>query len=127
MEGTPIVLHFGEAQVSGVLNGTETARAFADRLPVRIRMSGTGIDFCGPLPFELPCEESQIGFGWNNGDINYNPGGGWFAVLFDDEQNSRRYGDQVNIGRVTSPLADLHALSGSYDVLVEEAPEEEGR
>lgn len=44
-------------------------------------------------------------------------------MLFDDEQNSRRYGDQVNMGRVTSPLADLHALSGSYDVRIERAAE----
>lgn len=123
MSETPIIMHFGETAIRGVLNDTETARAFADRLPVRIRVSGTGIDFCGPMPFALPYEQEQVGFGWINGEINYNPGGGWFAVLFDDEENSRRYGDQVNMGRVTSPLEALYALSGAYEVLVEKAAE----
>ena len=123
MAETRIVMHFGATDVHGVLNETETARAFADRLPVSIRVSGTGVDFCGQMPFKLPCSQDQIGFGWTNGDINYNPGGGWFAVLFDDEQNSRRYGDQVNMGRVVSPLDDLRALSGSFDVRIERSAE----
>lgn len=121
MSSTPIVMHFGDTEVRGALNDTDTARAFAEHLPARIRVSGTGIDFCGPMPFELPYEQGQVAFGWKNGAINYNPGGGWFAVLFDDEENSQRYGDQVNMGHVTSPLETLHALSGSYEVLVEKA------
>lgn len=82
-------------------------------------MSGTGIDFCGQMPFELPYEPAQVKHGWKNGNINYNPGGGWFAVLFDNEENFQRYGDQVNMGRVTCPLEVLHGLSGGYEVLVE--------
>ncbi len=122
-----IVMHFGDERIEGVLGDSETARAFAALLPVRVRVSGTGIDFCGAAPFELPYEKSQVGFGWTNGDINYNPDGGWFAVLFDGEQDSRRYGDQVNIGRVTSPLERLHALSGAYEVLVERVSDREDR
>lgn len=121
MEEARIIMRFGETAVHAVLNDTETARAFADRLPVRVRVSGTGIDFCGQMPFSLPYEDAQVKHGWTNGDVNYNPGGGWFAVLFDDEENSRRYGDQVNMGRVTDPLSVLHGLSGSYEVLVEKA------
>lgn len=121
MSETSIIMHFGDTAVGAVLNDTDTARAFAEKLPARIHVSGTGIDFCGQMPFELPYEEGQVGRGWTNGDVNYNPGGGWFAVLFDDEENSQRYGDQVNMGRVTSPLDALHELSGSYEVLVEKA------
>lgn len=98
---------------------TPRPRAFAVKLPCRIHVSGTGIDFCGQMPFELPYEPAQVKHGWKNGNINYNPGGGWFAVLFDNEENSQRYGDQVNMGRVTCPLEVLHGLSGSYEVLVE--------
>ena len=119
MGETAIVMHFGDAKVHGVLDGTETARAFAEHLPTRIRVSGTGIDFCGSMPFSLPYEEERVGFGWSNGDINYNPDGGWFAILFDDEANSKRYGDQVNMGRVTDALDVFLSLSGSYDVLIE--------
>ncbi len=116
-----IILHFDDVEVKGILNDTETARAFASKLPCRIRVSGAGIDFCGQMPFELPYQQDQVKRGWKNGNINYNPGGGWFVVLFDDEENSQRYGDQVNIGRVTCPLEVLHELSGSYDLLIEKA------
>ena len=114
-------MRFGDATISAELNDSETARTFAQNLPTTIHVNGTGIDFCGRMPFELPYEDSQVGHGWTNGDVNYNPGGGWFAVLFDDEANSKRYGDQVNMGRVTSPLDMLHELSGSYDLYIERA------
>lgn len=121
MSEISITLHFGDTPVSGVLNGTETARAFARELPCRIRVSGTGVDFCGQMPFKLPYRAEQVQHGWKNGSINYNPGGGWFAVLFDGEEGSHRYGDQVNMGQVTCPLEVLHGLSGSYELLVEKA------
>ena len=118
---TRINLHFGETTIPAELNDSETAVAFARRLPVTIHVSGTGIDFCGRMPFALPYDESQVGRGWINGDVNYNPGGGWFALLFDDQENSRRYGDQVNMGRVIGRLGVLHELSGSYDLVIERA------
>lgn len=118
---TKIKMRFGETTVQAELNDTETARAFAHRLPTTINVSGTGIDFCGRMPFDLPYEESQVGRGWSNGDVNYNPGGGWFALLFDDEENSKRYGDQVNMGHVIGQLDVLHELCGSYDLVIERA------
>lgn len=118
---TKVNMRFGKVSIPAELNDTETARAFASKLPTTIRVNGTGIDFCGRMPFDLPYEEEQVGRGWTNGDVNYNPGGGWFALLFDDEENSARYGDQVNMGRVTGPLDVLHKLSGSYDLVIERA------
>ncbi|MCH3944069.1 MAG: cyclophilin-like fold protein [Atopobiaceae bacterium] len=114
-----ITMRFGQTEVGATLNDSETARAFAKGLPVTIRVSGTGIDLCGRMPSELPYEQRQVHRGWQDGDVNYNPGGGWFAVLFADEENSMRYGDQVNIGRVDGDLAVLRGLSGSYDLVIE--------
>ena len=118
---TKINMRFGDVSVPAELNDTATALAFSQKLPATIRVSGTGIDFCGRMPFELPYEEARVGRGWANGDVNYNPSGGWFAVLFDDEESSSRYGDQVNMGRVTGPLDALRGLSGSYDLTIERA------
>ena len=56
--------------------------------------------------------------GWTDGDLNYNPSGGWLAIFFDDERNSMRYGDQLTIGRVDGPLEVLRALDGRLDVLL---------
>jgi hypothetical protein len=39
--------------------------------------------------------------------------------LFEDEEVSEQYGDQVNIGVITCPLETISALEGSYDVRIE--------
>ncbi len=114
-----IVMHFADVTVPAQLNDTAAARAFAALLPVAVRMSASAVGVCGAAPFELPVNSASIHRGWANGDINYNPGGGWLAVFFDDEENSPRYGDQLTIGRVTGPLIPLHTLIGTYDVLIE--------
>ncbi|MCH3942860.1 MAG: cyclophilin-like fold protein [Atopobiaceae bacterium] len=114
-----ITMRFGSTEVGATLDDSETARAFAEKLPTTIHVSGTGVDFCGRMPFELPYEQRQVHRGWKDGDVNYNPGGGWFAVLFADEENSMRYGDQVSMGRVDGDLSVLRGLSGTYDLTIE--------
>ena len=114
-----IAMHFGDVNVSARLNDTAAARAFVALLPVTVRMSASAVGICGAAPFRLPADPASVHRGWVNGDINYNPGGGWLAVFFDDEENSLRYGDQLTIGRIAGPLAPLHALAGTYDVLIE--------
>ena len=117
-----IRLKFGGTDVLAELNDTETARAFSSLLPVTIHVSGTGVDFCGRMPFSLPYEQGQVHSGWTNGDVNYNPGGGWLAVLYDGEEGSERYGDQVVMGRIApDDLPRMRGLSGSYDLVVERA------
>ena len=119
---TDIKLIFGHTTVKATLNDSATARAFAAKLPTTVSVSGTGIDFCGPMPFSLPYEDEQVHHGWTNGDLNYNPGGGWLALLYGGEEDSMRYGDQVIMGRVEGEdLERVSALSGSYDLRIERA------
>jgi hypothetical protein len=120
-----ISLRFGDTTVTAELNDTETARSFTSHLPATIHVNGTGVDFCGRMPFSLPYEQSQVHHGWKNGDVNYNPGGGWFAVLYDDEENSMGYGDQVVMGRIAEEdLSRIRKLSGSFDLVVEPVKQE---
>ncbi len=117
---TRIKLTFGDTVAYAELNETATAKAFAGKLPTTIRVGGTGIDFCGQMPFSLPYDEAQVHNGWTNGDVNYNPHGGWFAILYGGEEDSQRYGDQVVMGRLEGEeLAKVQALGGSYDLHVE--------
>ena len=71
------------------------------------------------LPLSLPADPVLVHRGWTDGDLNYNPAGGWLAIFFDDERNSMRYGDQLTIGRVEGSLEPLRALEGRLDALIE--------
>ena len=57
--------------------------------------------------------------GWTNGDLNYNPRGGWLAVLFGGEEGSAAYDDQVTMGAVDGPLSVFKQLEGAFALRIE--------
>ena len=124
--GTKILLHFGDTVIPGVLNDSETAQALIAKLPYTQHMSRYSHDFCG-VTEDLPYNEEEEHYGWLNGDIDYAIDAPYFTILFEDQDASKIYGSQVNIGVITCPLADIADLKGSYDVLIEldESEEEE--
>lgn len=116
--GTKINMYFGDTLITGVLNDCETAKAFIERLPMTQHVSRYSHDFCG-VTEDLPYNEDEVHYGWLNGDIDYAINAPYFTILFEDEDVSEQYGDQVNIGVITVPLSEIAALNGSYDVRVE--------
>ena len=104
--------------IPGVLNDSETAQALIAKLPYTQHMSRYSHDFCG-VTEDLPYNEEEEHYGWLNGDIDYATDAPYFTILFEDQDASEIYGSQVNIGVITCPLADIAALNGSYDVLIE--------
>ena len=121
--GTKILLHFGDTVIPGVLNDSETAQALIAKLPYTQHMSRYSHDFCG-VTEDLPYNEEEEHYGWLNGDIDYATDAPYFTILFEDQDSSEVYGNQVNIGVITCPLADIAVLNGSYDVLIELDPGE---
>ena len=116
--GTKIVMHFGDTVIPGVLNDNETSRALIAKLPYTVRMNSYSHDFCG-VTEELPYKESEVHYGWLNGDIDYAINAPYFTILHSDEENSEQYGYQVNIGVITCELEKIRALRGNYDVRIE--------
>ena len=116
--GTKINMYFGDTLITGVLNDCETAKAFIERLPMMQHVSRYSHDFCG-VTEDLPYNEDEVHYGWLNGDIDYAINAPYFTILFEDEDVSEQYGDQVNIGVITVPLSEIAALEGSYDVRIE--------
>ena len=93
-------------------------------MPTRIPMEGgTKINmYFGDtliVTEELPYNEDEVHYGWLNGDIDYAIDAPYFTILFEDEDTSEQYGDQVNIGVITCPLEEISKLEGSYDVRIE--------
>ena len=116
--GTKINMYFGDTLITGVLNDCETAKAFIERLPMTQHVNRYSHDFCG-VTEDLPYNEDEVHYGWLNGDIDYAINAPYFTILFEDEDVSEQYGDQVNIGVITVPLSEIAALEGSYDVRIE--------
>lgn len=116
--GTKINMYFGDTLITGVLNDCETAKAFIEKLPMTQHVSRYSHDFCG-VTEDLPYNEGEVHYGWLNGDIDYAINAPYFTILFEDEDVSEQYGDQVNIGVITVPLSEIAALNGSYDVRIE--------
>ena len=116
--GTKINMYFGDTLITGVLNDCDTAKAFIEKLPMTQHVSRYSHDFCG-VTEDLPYNEDEVHYGWLNGDIDYAINAPYFTILFEDEDVSEQYGDQVNIGVITVPLSEIAALEGSYDVRIE--------
>ncbi len=123
--GTKILLHFGDTVIPGILNDSETAQALIAKLPYTQHMNRYSHDFCG-VTEDLPYNKEEEHYGWLNGDIDYATDAPYFTILFEDQDGSEIYGNQVNIGVISCPLGDIAALDGSYDVLIELDKSEEG-
>ena len=115
---TRIPMEFGDTLITGVLNDSETAKALIEKLPMTQHVNRYSHDFCG-VTEDLPYNEDEVHYGWLNGDIDYAIDAPYFTILFEDEEVSEQFGDQVNIGVITVPLSEIAALEGSYDVRIE--------
>lgn len=116
--GTKINMYFGDTVIPGVLNDSQTAKALIEKLPYTQKVSRYSHDFCG-VTEDLPYDESEVHYGWLNGDIDYATDAPYFTILFEDEDVSEKYGNQVNIGVITCPLEDISRLEGEFDVRIE--------
>lgn len=117
--GIKINIRIGDAVVPATLNDSQTSRAFAERLPLSLNMTNSGLDFCGVLPEALPYDEKQVHNGWLNGDIDFATDGNWLAILYAGEEKSKTHGYQVNMGKVNCGLSSLANLAGTYQVHIE--------
>lgn len=116
--GTKINMYFGDTVIPGVLNNSETAKALIAKLPLTQTVNRYSHDFCG-VTEKLPYNENEEHYGWLNGDIDYATDAPYFTILFEDEDVSEQYGNQVNIGVITCPLEQIANLNGSFDVRIE--------
>ena len=96
--------------------GTKINMYFGDKVIPKVHRYSH--DFCG-VTQELPYNKSEEHYGWLNGDIDYATDAPYFTILFEDEDVSEKYGNQVNIGVITCPLKEISSLEGDYEVRIE--------
>lgn len=117
--GTKIKLVIGTTAISGVLNGTKSAKDLIAKLPYTVRMQRYEHDYCGVMKDTLAYDKEDLRSGWKNGDISFAVDGNYFTVLFKDEEISQQFDGIVNMGVISEPLAVMDSLERSISVRIE--------
>lgn len=102
---TPIVLKTNGIVIPAVLNDTVAAKDLKKRLPFQVTGHRSAVDYCCTTVNGVfdPVETQS---GWKNGDISL--AGGWFAILFDGEEESYGYKGMMIIAHIDEK--DLHLV-----------------
>ena len=118
---TSIVLKADDRTIPAQLNETLAAHEFIKRLPFKVSGFRSAVDYC----CKAACgrfDPLETQSGWKNGDISL--AGGWFAVLFDGEEESKNYHGMMVIGHIEEESLDLvKALPAQVKFTVELANE----
>lgn len=81
-----LVIRSGDVTVRARLNETQAARDLMNRLPLTVRGSDSGVDYCCELK-EGTHDEAEAQYGWHDGDISLSDG--WFAILYAGQEQSK--------------------------------------
>lgn len=118
-EQTAITLTIGNKVLNAYLNNSTAATDLLSRLPVTIRLTNSGHDYCGDITPPLSYKEEEIQNGWKNGDLAFWVTGNDFVIFHDDEETSSSTGNIVVIGHVTDDIDRIRELDATIDVVIE--------
>ncbi|MDV3427061.1 MAG: hypothetical protein LIR50_07740 [Bacillota bacterium] len=118
-KGTAIVLKVGDTVIPATLNDSTSSKELLSRLPFTVHLNRFSHDYCGVMENPLKYDEKDVHYGWMNGDIDFARDGNYFTILFEDEEKSKIYGHQVNLGKVNCDLSVIKKLGKSIDVRIE--------
>lgn len=109
-----IIIKAGKINIHATLNDTVAAKDFEKRLPFSVTCHDSGIDYSGSA---VVCRfnPTEIQKGWQNGDISL--GGGWFAILYDGEEQSESYDQMMIIGHIDD-LEEVKKLPDTIKVTI---------
>ena len=114
---TPIVLKANSIAIPATLNDTVAAQDFKKRLPFKVSGHRSAVDYCCAAACGV-FDPMETQAGWKNGDISL--AGGWFAVLFDGEEQSDAYPGMMVIAHIEDEhLPLVKALPPSVKFTVE--------
>jgi hypothetical protein len=115
---TNITLTIGDTVLTGYLNDSTTAKNLISRLPVTVKLSDSGHDYCGDINPVLTYDKKDVQYGWHDGELAFWTAGNDFVIFHDDEEKSSDTGDLVIMGAVTSDIKEVRALPRSFEVTV---------
>lgn len=92
-----LLLKTNEHVVKAELNDTVAAKDFMTRCPMTVSGFRSPVDYCC-VAESGRFDPKEMQSGWKNGDISL--AGGWFAVLFDGEEDSASYDNMMIIAHL---------------------------
>lgn len=118
-ETTAVNLVVGDTRIPAVLGDNKTAKALIEKLPFTMRLSKYEHDFCGHMADPLPYDAKDKQNGWTDGDISFDAGGNYFAILYKDQAISKQFGNLVPMGRITGSPLVMDTLDDSISLTIE--------
>lgn len=119
--GTKVNIIIGDTVIPATLNNGKTAKALLARLPFSMKLHKYAHDYCGVMDDPLPYDEKDVHNGWLNGDIDFARDGNYFTILYEDEEKSKQYGHQINIGKIDGPLSVIKNMGQDIELRIEPA------
>lgn len=117
--GTRITLTIGNTVIPGILNNSRSSRELISRLPYTMELHHYAHDYCGVMQEPLSYDKKDVHNGWLNGDIDFATDGNYFTILYKDEDISKQYGYQVNLGTILAPLSVMETLGDNISIHIE--------
>ena len=115
--GTTVTVDINGETSEAVIDDSEAGRNFLAMLPLRVTLSDSDNDFCGPMP-ALMHPADAVQHGYRNGELHYWVPGQDFVLFVKDEETSAGTGGLVKLGRLNRDQAWLEKLSGTLQVTV---------
>lgn len=117
--GTPVTITIGDTVIPATLNNSKSAKALLERLPFTMRLHKYAHDYCGVMENPLPYDESDVHYGWLNGDIDFARDGNYFTILYEDQEKSQQYGHQITLGKIDGPLSVIKSMGNDITIRIE--------
>lgn len=114
---TKITLNVNGKTLHGTLNGSIPAQSLARQLPLEVTIYDSGNDFCGDR-IKVDYKESDVQFGYKNGDIAFWPPASNFVIFVNGEESSSSTGDLVILGHLDETQETLDSLHGTLKIRI---------
>lgn len=118
-KGTKVNLIVGKTVIPATLNDSKSAQELISRLPYEVQLNKYTHDYCGVMAKPLSYDKKDVHNGWLNGDIDFATDGNYFTILYKDEDISKQFGFQVNMGVINAPLSVMDTLPSNITMRIE--------
>ena len=117
--GTKVNLIVGQTVIPALLNDSKSSRELISRLPYEVKLNKYTHDYCGVMTQPLSYDQKDVHNGWQNGAIDFATDGNYFTILYRDEDISKQFGFQVNLGVIKAPIAVMDSLPANITLRIE--------